>query len=393
MSDSIRILLIEDSETDADLVVRFLKREGLVFEHQRVSNRQAFISAMDAYVPDIVISDYSIPQFNGMEAFRLLKSLNRNCPFILITGTLSEEILVEFAKEGIDDYILKDNLLRLPISIENVMNRKTIEKLHRRLEIVHREVQDSINYAKMIQSAMLPDTAQLKESFPNSFIFFRPKDVLSGDFYWFKKINNHFVITVADCTGHGVPGSLLSMIGFNMLYEAVTGRKLRQPSDILDNLRRQFQRIRQQSTVAINDGMDVACCAIDLEHGRMTYSGANRPLYLIREGELFEYKPDKASISGADSSHGKFSLHNIPIQSGDRLFLFSDGYADQFHYATKKKLLIKRFRELLINSSRAVFHVQEKALAHYFEEWKGGMEQVDDVLLVGIQIPGKSIHP
>lgn len=387
MAESIKILLVEDSETDADLLVRYLRREGILFECRRVSTREEFTAAMVTYVPDLVISDYSIPRFTGMDAFRLLRSISRSTPFILLTGTLSEKVLIDFAKEGIDDYILKDNLLRLPISIENVINRKTIEKLHRRLENVHKEVTDSINYAQVIQRAMLPDRSQLQAAFPNSFILFRPKDVLSGDFYWFKRVKNRIIIMVADCTGHGIPGSMLSMLGFNMLYEAVITRRLEEPAKILENLCRQFERMRRYAASSINDGMDVACCTVDLENRVMTYAGANRPVVIIRNNELMEIKPDKRSISGVElPARNKFNTHSLPILENDRVFMFSDGYADQFHYATKKKMLIKRFRELLVSSSSLPFSEQEKAITHYFENWKGDMEQVDDVLVLGFQV-------
>ena len=194
------------------------------------------------------------------------KNEKKNIPFILVTGTLSESFLAEYAKEGIDDYLLKDNLLRLPSAIENVVNKKRIEKLYTDLEGAYKEIKDSINYARIIQDTMFSDASALRETFPKSFILFKPKDVLSGDFYWFKKKENRFFIAVADCTGHGIPGALLSMLGFNMLYEAVDTKKTIHPSEVLDILNKQFRRISSSNKTKIHDGMDLLVCSIDLEN-------------------------------------------------------------------------------------------------------------------------------
>jgi CheY-like chemotaxis protein len=187
MDTELKILLVEDSETDADLLFRFLKKEKIEFSHSRVWNKDGFIKALNDEEHDIIISDQSLPQFSGMEAFRISKNENKDIPFILVTGTVSEKLLTEFAKEGIDDYLLKENLLRLPSAIKHAISKKKIEQLHKKLEIAHKDINDSIHYAKKIQNSMLPDTAMLQDNFPESFILFKPKDVLSGDFYWFKK--------------------------------------------------------------------------------------------------------------------------------------------------------------------------------------------------------------
>ena len=185
MDTRLKILLVEDSESDADLLVRFLKKQNINFSHSRVWSKDAFVEEIKVNDFDLIIADHTLPQFSGMEAYRLSKITNINIPFILVTGAVSEEIVSEYTKEGIDDYFLKENFLRLPSAIDNILSKKKIELLNKELETAQKDIRDSINYAKKIQNAMLPDTALLSNSFPESFILFKPKDTLSGDFYWF----------------------------------------------------------------------------------------------------------------------------------------------------------------------------------------------------------------
>lgn len=387
MKDVLKILLVEDSETDAELLIRYLKKENIDFDYSRVWNKDAFVNEIKENHQDLIIADQSLPQFSGMEAFRLLKKENKNVPFILITGSVSEKLLTEFAKEGIDDYILKENLLRLPVAIENVVSKKRIEQLHGKLETAHKDLKNSINYAKTIQEAILPEEVVLHNTFPGSFIFYKPKDILSGDFYWFKKGEDVFSVAVADCTGHGIPGALLSMMGFNIIDEAVSDKKNTTPSEVLDRLNKQVRRILKHGAATLNDGMDIAFCTIDLKNKNMFYAGANRPIFIEREKELIEFKPDKISIGGIDNNEIQFTNHSIPIKTGDRLFLFSDGYADQFSGKINKKITVKRLREVLVHSADLSFEEQRDFIINFFENWKDNEEQTDDVLLMCIQIP------
>jgi phosphoserine phosphatase RsbU/P len=382
-----RILLVEDSDTDAALLIRFLRKEKVEFMHHRVWDRIAFTSAIQSDEYDLIIADHSMPGFSGMEAFRLAKQNRVNAPFILITGTVSEKLLTEYAKEGIDDYILKENLLRLPASIQNVINKKRLEKLYNKLEKAHKDITDSINYAKMIQEAMQPDMNLLYSVFKESFVIYKPKDIVSGDFYWFAQRDNKFIVAVADCTGHGVPGSLLSVIGQQILGYAVNIRLMTEPAAILQLLHRGVKDVLRKGSTTLRDGMDIVLCAIDLGGMKISYSGANRPLIISREGQLLELKPDKISIGGTEYTATEFSETITGLESGDRLFLFSDGYADQFHFQTGKKMMLRNLKNLLVESSGQAISQQKSYLNDYFENWKGDQEQVDDVLLFGIEIP------
>lgn len=389
METTLKILLVEDSETDADLLIRFLNREKINFKHSRVWNKEAFISAINENDNDLIIADQSLPQFSGMEAFRISKNAKKNIPFILVTGTVTETILTEFAKEGIDDYILKENLLRLPSAIKQVLSKKKIEDLNKKLEIAHKDINDSINYAKKIQNAMLPDSTQLLNNYPESFILFKPKDILSGDFYWFKKEEDTFFTAVADCTGHGIPGALMSMIGIEKLNNVIL--KTQETSKILKQLNESIEIALCQSTCYDHsqDGMDIALCSIDKKNNILKFAGANRPIWIIRHGqsELEEIKGTKKAIGGlATNFNSNFETHSIKLQKGDTVYMFSDGYADQFGGELKKKLTTKKFKQLILSIQDKTMLQQKVHLNNFFDDWKAKLEQVDDILVIGIRM-------
>lgn len=389
MEGKLKILLLEDSETDADLLIRFLRKECIDFSHSRVWNREGFVSEMATKDYDLIIADHTLPQFSGMEAFRIAKIGNQNIPFILVTGTVSEKVLTEYTKEGIDDYILKENLLRLPSAIENVINKRKIEHLHKKLEHVYKDINDSINYAKKIQNAMLPDTALLSDNFPESFILFKPKDTLSGDFYWFKKEESVFLIAAADCTGHGIPGALMSMIGMEKLNNVTLQTK--DPSKMLRQLNKSIEIALCQSThyEHSHDGMDIALCSINKTQGIVKFAGANRQLWIVRNGTAVveEIKGTKKAIGGlATVTSPNFDSHEIKLNRGDSIYIFSDGYSDQFGGINEKKLTSKGFKQVLLDIQEKTMGQQETYLNDFIEGWKANSEQVDDILVIGIRL-------
>lgn len=387
MDNKLKILLVEDSEMDADLLIRFMRKQCVNFNYSRVWDKTGFITALDNNNFDIIIADHSLPQFSGIEAFRILKNKNIKIPFILVTGTLAENNLTEYAKEGIDDYILKDNLLRLPSAIEHVISKKKIEHLHQKLEKAHQDIKDSINYAKTIQNAMLPDSTMLTNSFPESFILFKPKDILSGDFYWLSEAENTFFIAAADCTGHGVPGALLSMIGIEKLNKIILDAK--EPSEILNQLNKNitFALSKSDHLGYSQDGMDIAFCSINKLNRTIKFAGANRHLWIIRknEKEIIEIKGTLKAIGGIINANSpNFETHKIDLHQGDTIYIFSDGYADLFGGKKNKKLTTKRFKQLLISIQDKTMKQQENFLTSYMNDWKTGREQTDDILIIGL---------
>lgn len=268
------------------------------------------------------------------------------------------------------------------------------------------KITDSIDYAERIQAAVLPQPEYLATVMPEYFILFRPKDVVSGDFYWIKKVNDHLIIAAADCTGHGVPGGFMSMLGISLLNEQTGIGAFDQPGETLDQLRTKVKETLAQEGESREqkDGMDIALAVIDTKNLELKYAGAYNPLYIIREKaaesnqaltpyfsmessghQLFEVKGDKQPIA-IHSMETDFSTRTVQLEKGDSLYLFSDGYVDQKGGARSKKFLSKNFKNLLLDMQALSMEEQGNKLGASFDEWKKGMEQIDDILVMGIRI-------
>jgi serine phosphatase RsbU (regulator of sigma subunit) len=255
------------------------------------------------------------------------------------------------------------------------------------IEKTHHEISSSIDYATRLQSAVLPDTGLLNEHLADHFVFFRPRDKVSGDFYWWTEVEGQIIIAAADCTGHGVPGAFMSMLGISLLREIVNKEYITHPGVILRKLRKEIIRSLKQKGVEgeQKDGMDVSLISINPEKTLCQYAGANNPFYIIRKGELIEFRPDRMPIA-IYQRMDKFTMHEIPLHEGDQLYLFSDGVADQFGGPRGKKMKYKGFQQLLLDISVLGMSGQEKALTDYISNWMGSLEQVDDMIVIGLKI-------
>ena len=272
----------------------------------------------------------------------------------------------------------------------NVQKKKAnvaLSLAYKEIEMKNKDITDSINYSKRIQESSLP-TMELKHKlFPNAFILFKPKDIVSGDFYWFTEINDKKLIAACDCTGHGVPGALMSMIGNNILNQIVNEKGITSPDKILNQLHLDIRKsLKQNEQVENSDGMDIAMIAFNLETG-IEFAGAQRPLWLIRNNTIEEIKPDKFSIGGMQPENNRSFTNNFKsLSKGDCIYIFTDGYVDQFGGTEGKKFMSKRFKELLLSVHTKPMSEQEKILNHTIENWKGVSEQIDDILVIGIRI-------
>jgi ligand-binding sensor domain-containing protein/serine phosphatase RsbU (regulator of sigma subunit) len=272
---------------------------------------------------------------------------------------------------------------------EREMFAKQIMLQKEELTFKNKAITDSINYAKRIQTAMLPPYKLFKSIFPSSFILFMPKDIVSGDFYWVNKVGNRIFISAVDCTGHGVPGAFMSIIGFELFRKITNIEGLTRPSDVLNRLNDDFHEIfKDVDNVVLRDGMDVAFCSIDKKDMILEFAGAFNPLYLIRDNKIMEIKGDRFAI-GLDETNFKeqtFKNHIIPIQKGDIIYIFSDGFADQFGGPDGKKYKYRRFRHLLLNLHQLPMEKQHEILENNVLEWRGTQDQVDDILVIGIKV-------
>lgn len=298
-------------------------------------------------------------------------------------------------------------------SLKVTRKQKTVIEAQKALvDEKNKQITDSINYAKLIQEAILPVSGEIKQFLPGLFIFFQPKDVVSGDFYWYRKIetqqgNHHHLLAAADCTGHGVPGALMSMIGYSLLNEIVNEKKETQPGSILTLLNKEIRKALPQETTEIKDGMDIALISLEFSvselqpnnnYGQETpncklqYAGANRPLWIVRKkesennSELIEIKPTRNSIGRFTEAHKVFEQHTITLNPGDTVYIFSDGFADQFGGEKGEKFMIKRLKELLLSIQHETMNRQQKIVYTTIEEWRGSSSQVDDMLVIGLRV-------
>jgi phosphoserine phosphatase RsbU/P len=248
----------------------------------------------------------------------------------------------------------------------------------------NKDITDSIRYARRIQESILPSTSQMKAAL-NCFVLYRPKDIVSGDFYWFATKDNLQIVAAVDCTGHGVPGAFMSVLGNSLLSQIINENDIVNPSEILLQLNKSVRNVLQQgSNSQSQDGMDMGLCVIDKNTNTLCYAGAKRPLYIIKNEELSELKVNKNSIGGRIEVEA-FESVILQMQKNDLIYLSTDGYADQFGGSEKRKYMSKNFKKLLLSIHQLALESQEQALHTEFEQWKGEEKQTDDILVIGIK--------
>jgi tetratricopeptide (TPR) repeat protein len=285
---------------------------------------------------------------------------------------------------------------RANVILENQKNKIAEQK--KIVEEQHHDILDSINYAQRIQTAVLPSNAEMKSLFPKSFVFFQPRDIVSGDFWWMGQCGKIKIIAVADCTGHGVPGAFMSLIGNTALNEIVKEKHISDPGEILAQLTLAIVGVLKQEQQSdsttdsnyflkgVKDGMDIAICCLDEENGILKFSGANNPIYYVSEGMISEIKGDRQPIGLFEGNLKPFSVHTINLKKLEMFYLFSDGYADQFGGENGKKFKYSCLKDLLFSIHKKSTAEQEQELSSTFKSWKGKLEQVDDVCVVGIMM-------
>lgn len=284
-------------------------------------------------------------------------------------------------------YSKKMRMNNLKLKQEKLVSKKII-KQREQLQLKNKSISDSINYAKRIIDAMIPSVKQFTKLLPESFIYFKPKDIVSGDFYWIRKRKDKIFIAAADCTGHGVPGAFMSIVGLDLLRNIVSAGT-ESPSEILNELNEQVIQIFNQdldNPDKVKDGMDIAVCCIDKKNKKLDYAGAINPLYIFKKEKLIEVKGNRFAIGHSEHHEEiKFTNHTIELEKDDVIYMFSDGYVDQFGGESNKKFKYRRFRHLLLNIHNNSFSSQKDKLDEVLKNWKNDNEQVDDILILGIK--------
>ena len=273
---------------------------------------------------------------------------------------------------------------------EELVKRQSI------IETKNKDILYSIKYAKKIQDSILPEKFYMQQLLKEFFVIYKPKDIVSGDFYWVERSFNKVFVAVADCTGHGVPGAFMSIMGYNFLNQAVNEKKLSRPDHILNYMnvaissslgQNKANGIKIGEPVKIQDGMDIALISIDFSKNELCYSGAQRPVVITRKSELIELRGDRFPVGGAAHGRNKrFSLEKVLLMPGDNIYLFSDGFADQFGGKKNKKFKYPKLRDLLYSIKYDSVEIQKNIIIESYDAWKGNHDQVDDVCMLGIKI-------
>lgn len=267
--------------------------------------------------------------------------------------------------------------------------KQTVEHQKHIVEEQHKDITDSIRYAERIQQAILPPDKIWNELLPQSFVFYKPKDILSGDFYWIEQKGDLVFVAAADCTGHGVPGALISIVNYNLLNKAVLEKDLNDAADVLNYVNKQLTVSLHQTyqESSIRDGMDISLCVINTKTLELIYAGANNPIYVINNGALVQHNADKFPVGAfIEDQIQSFTSQKIQLQKGNLLYLFSDGFADQFGGPKGKKFKYQQLKNILTQNADKPMPQQHTILKQEFDSWKGQLEQIDDVLVIGIKV-------
>lgn len=392
-SEISKILIVDDNVKNLQVLGGFLQNEGYSVEFAIEGTSAIDWISRNSF--DLVLLDIMMPGIDGYEVCRTVKKeeKNKDLPIIFLTAKIDHESIIEGFAAGAVDYItkpfIKDELLaRVKTHLEIKKSRDRLSEYLEVIEEKSRNITASIEYAKNIQEAMLKTSLEYKDLIPEHFILYLPKDIVSGDFYWFTCIDNLVVIAVMDCTGHGVPGALMSTLGVTLLNETVLREKVVRPDLILENLRAKLIKTLSQKgfTGVIKDGIEGSVFCFDTMMNQFHYSGSCNSMIIIHEGELNEIKPQRIPIGYSDK---EVDFKNVSLSLGknDLVYMFSDGYVDQFGgpEIKSKRFMIKRFKEILLANNSLPLEKQREILLSELTTWKGDSDQTDDILVLGIR--------
>jgi serine phosphatase RsbU (regulator of sigma subunit) len=402
------ILYIDDEEDNLTVFRARFRRE---FEIHLANSGQQGMEIMKQNDIQVVITDQRMPEMTGVEFLEKIIPDYPDCIRMVLTGFSDVEAIIQAINKGrVYRYITKPwNRDELKITIDRALeaydlkqqNRKLIEDLKeanqnleqkviqrtRQIEEQKREITDSIHYASRIQSALLPPGQHLDRYLPSYFILNKPRDIVSGDYYWVSCKDNRLVVAVADCTGHGVPGAFMSVLGIAYLNEIINKSDTLSANEILNELscliiESLHQTGREDET---RDGIEMALCVVDLDRKELQYAGAFRPLYLVRNKELKEFKGDNMPVGIYENESASFSNKELQFKENDIIYLFSDGFVDQLGGPERKRFRTGRFKQLLLDIHLRPLDEQKALLEKAYEDWRQDIEQIDDIMVMGIR--------
>lgn len=386
------ILVVDDNPKNLQILGNILQNEGYKVEF--ALDGKSALGWIERAKFDLILLDIMMPEMDGFEACTLLKidPANSETPIIFITAKIDTESIVKGFELGAVDYItkpfIKDELLaRVKTQIEIKRSRDDISSYLNEIKNKNKLITYSIQYAQKIQLAVLKASLKGSAFFQEQFSLYLPKDIVSGDFYWFHKTDNKILVGVFDCTGHGVPGAFMSILGVTLLNETVIREGVSKPHLILYRLREKIIEALDQKciTTEIGDGMDGSIICYDTQNKTLVFSGAYNSLYLVRDNRIIELKGDKMTLSFNEKMND-FLSQEIKTQPDDLIYLFTDGYVDQFGGPNVKKFKPTQFREVLQRIHQNPLSVQKKMLLDIYLNWKGSKEQTDDITIIGLKL-------
>jgi serine phosphatase RsbU (regulator of sigma subunit) len=342
---------------------------------------------------DLILLDIRMPEMDGFEVCSQIKKDRQNSliPIIFITAQTDSDSIVKGFEKGAADYITKPFIrseLLARVNTQLIIKRSNDQILHylKAIEEKNKNISDSIEYASYIQNAVISTSESNLKFLPEHFIIYLPKDILSGDFYWISKTRDKVIIAVMDCTGHGVPGALMSILGNTLLNEIILRDHIEQPDQILNCLRSKIISTlgQKKESYLIKDGIDGSVICIDPGSDKIQYSGAFNPLILIHENQIIEIKADRIPI-GYYEINRDFTLNELKIDKNDMIYMFSDGLSDQFGGLNEKRFMIKNLKKILQEIQNKPMIQQKEIILNEFYRWKQGLDQTDDILVLGIR--------
>ena len=403
------ILYIDELEQN---LISFKSTFSQDYHIYAATSGRAGLEIMEQETIQLVITDQRMHDMSGIDFLEKILILYPDSMRMIMTGISDKEDIIQAINKGnIYRYVTKPwnredlkliidsamEVYNLKIQNKNLINYLEDAKLNLEQKVMERtreieqqrlNITDSIHYASRIQNALMLSSEKLDKLIPTHFLLNKPKDIVSGDYYWAANKGDKLIIAVADCTGHGVPGAFMSILGINFLNEIVNHSDTPRANDILNELREQIIKALGQTGQRdeAREGMEMALCVVDFKHRMVQFSGAFRPMYLISEGELSVINGDRMPIGIYEEEKVSFSNKEVPFKEKDIIYLFTDGYVDQIGGLQRKTFKSVRFKKLLEEISHKPMKEQKSILREEHEIWRAGQEQIDDILILGVEL-------
>ena len=391
-TDTPLVLIVDDNPKNLQILGNYLLKEGFNVEFALDGN--SALDWIERTEFDIILLDIVMPGMNGLEVCRIIKNdpVKHKIPVIFLSAAVDTESILDGFDIGAVDYIIKpfnqkELIARVRTQIEIKRSRDKISKNLKEIEYKNKLITYSIKYAQKIQTSLMKKSQNGSDFFTDFFCLILPKDIVSGDFYWLHKTDNKFLVGVFDCSGHGIPGAFMSILGVTLLNETVIREKITDPNLILNRLREKvIEALGQKGTFSeVRDGMDGSVISYDLLSKNLVYSGSYNPMYLIRDNKIIEFKGDKMPLS-YHLKMDDFSTQEMVTKPDDLIYLFTDGYKDQFGGPYLKKFRSAQFKEALLKNHKEPLNVQKHILHETYIKWRGQEEQVDDITVLGLKL-------